>query len=224
MKLRVAGAAQTVLERHRQQPAAHVVAVGAVMVAAHPDPVALQVADSDLKSLRPSLGYLPPGSITTTGREQGDALGGAEAVVERLHPLVDPLAAVLPRPLEPLPVQLAGVEAEDLAAQPLDRLDLDPPGPAELAGRLDRAHVPLERLGPRERLQVGGAPLGGPGLERLQQRPGRQLGAWVGPPQRHTPHLTRGGVQALEHRPHLLGTRDSLQAACLRDVADEPAW
>jgi hypothetical protein len=73
-------------------------------------------------------------------------------VVEGLHAVVEPLALVLPRLVEPLPVQLARVSAEDLAAEPLDRLDLHPPAAAGSAGRLDEAHVALERLGARELL------------------------------------------------------------------------
>jgi hypothetical protein len=37
-----------VLERHRQQPAGDVIAVGAVVVAADSDPMPLQIADADL--------------------------------------------------------------------------------------------------------------------------------------------------------------------------------
>ena len=42
----VAGAAHAVLEGHRHQPADRLVAVGAVVVAADPEAVALQVADA----------------------------------------------------------------------------------------------------------------------------------------------------------------------------------
>jgi hypothetical protein len=93
-------------------------------------------------------------------------------VVEGLHPLVDPLASMLPGPLEPLPIQCAGVGAEHLAAQPFDRLDLDPPDAAEPAGGLHRPHITLERLGPGQCLQVLDVALGRFGLEGLQQRPG----------------------------------------------------
>jgi hypothetical protein len=48
-------------------------------------------------------------------------------VVEGLHPLIDPLAPVLPGASECFAIQFVGVQVEDLAAQPLDRLDLDPP-------------------------------------------------------------------------------------------------
>jgi hypothetical protein len=74
---------------------------------------------------------------------------------------------VLPGPLEPLPIQLARVKPEDLAAQPLDGLDLHPLGAAQPAGGLHRAHVALERLRRGQRLQVLDALLGGAGLERL---------------------------------------------------------
>jgi hypothetical protein len=66
--------------------------------------------------------------------------------------------------------------------------------------------------------------LGGVGLERLQQRPGRQLGARVGAPQRRTPQLAGGRVQALEHRSHLLGACHAFEVAGLGGAADEPAW
>jgi hypothetical protein len=86
-------------------------------------------------------------------------------VVEGLHPLVDPLALVLPRAVEALAEQLAGVPAQDLATEPLDRLHLDPPRAAGPAGGLNGAHVALERLGPRELLQVLHTALGRPGFE-----------------------------------------------------------
>jgi hypothetical protein len=228
VELRIARAAQPVLERHRQHAAPDVVAVGAVVVAAHPDPVALQVADAHLEGLGTGVGDLPPDAVAAAGGQQRHALGAGEAVVERLHALVDPLAAVLPRLVEPVSVQLARVGAEDLAAQPLDRLHLDPPGAAGPAGRLHRTHVALERLRPGQVLQVLDALLGGAGLQRLlqrlQQRPGGQLGAWVGAPQRRTADLAGGWVQALEHRPHLLGAGDALQAVGVGGAADEAAW
>jgi hypothetical protein len=168
VELRVAGAAHAVLERHRHQATGRLVAVGAVVVAADPDPMGLQVADADLQRLSPCLGDLPANLVAAAGAQQRHALGGAEAVVEGLHPLVDPLAAVLPRPLKGLAVQLARVGAEDLVAQALDRLDLHPPGAAQPAGRLDRAHVALERLRPRERLQILHALLNGSGPEGFQ--------------------------------------------------------
>jgi SagB-type dehydrogenase family enzyme len=224
VELRIAGAAEAVLERDGEQPAAYVVAVGAVVVAAHPDPVGLQVVDADVEGLGPGLGDLPAELLAAAGGQQRYALRRAEAVVEGLHPLVDPLAAVLPGPLERLAIQLPRVGAEDLAAEPLDRLDLHPPGAAELACCLDRADVALERLRLGELLQVLDAVLGGAGREGLQQRPGGQLGARIGAPQRRTPHLAGGGIQALEHRPHLLGRRDPLQPAGLGGAADEPAW
>jgi hypothetical protein len=68
-------------------------------------------------------------------------------VVKGLHALIDPLAPMLPGTGECFAIQLARIGAEDLAAQPLDRLDLDPLRAAQPAGRLDRAHVTLERLG-----------------------------------------------------------------------------
>jgi hypothetical protein len=224
VELRITGAALAMLERHRQHTVGDLVAVGAVVVAPHPDPVALQVGDAHLQSFGAGLGDLPAGLVAAAGGQQRHALGGAEAVVEGLHPLVDPLPLVLPRPVERLPVQLARVEAEDLATEPLDRLHLDPLGAASPAGGLDDAYVALELLGRRERLQALDALLGGPLLERLQQRPGGQLGARVGAPQRRTPDLAGGGVQALEHGPHLIGGGDPFEAACLRGAADEAAW
>ena len=146
--LRVTGAAQAVLERHRHQPADRLVAVGPVVVAAHPDPMALQVGDGGLEGVSAGLGHLPADRVAAAGGQQRHALGGAEAVVKRLHPLIDPLAPMLPRLAECFAVQLVGIVAQDLAAEPLDRLHLDPPGAAQPAGRLDRPHVALERLGP----------------------------------------------------------------------------
>ena len=125
-------------------------------------------------------------------------------MVEGLYPLIDPLAPMLPRLAECFAVQLARIAAEDLAADPLDCLDLDPPGGAELAGRLDRPHVALERLGPGQRLQVLDALLFGAGLESRQQWAGDQLGTGVGAPQRRAALLAGGRVQALEHGPYLL--------------------
>src|SRR5919112_2389900 len=145
-------------------------------------------------------------------------------MVKGLHPLVDPLAAVLPGPLEPLPVQLPWVDAEDLSAEPLDGLYLDPLGAAQPTGRLDRTHIRLERLGPGQRLQVLDALLGGPGLEHVQQGAGGQLGARIGAPQWRTALLPGGWVQALEHRLHLLRAGDSLQAGRSGGAADEAAW
>jgi hypothetical protein len=224
VELRITGAAQPVLERHRQHPGVDLVAVGAVVVAADPDPVPLQVGDAHVEGLGAGFGDLPAELVAAAGGQQRHALGRAETVVERLHPLVDPLAAMLPGPVEPLPVQLTRVEAGDLAAQPLHRLDLDPLGAAGPAGGLNGAHVTLERLGPGELLQVLHTALGRPSLERLQQRPGRKLGALVSPPQRRTAHFPRRRVEALEHRPHLLGRGDPLQAAGVGGAADEAAW
>ena len=95
------------------------------------------------EGLGASVGQQPPDLGAAAGGQQRHALGGAEAVVERLHPLVDPLAPMLPRLVEPLPVQLARVGAQDLAAEPLDRLDLDPLGAAQPARRLHRRTSPL---------------------------------------------------------------------------------
>ena len=134
----------------------------------------------DVEGLGPTLGQQPPDLGAAAGGQQRHALGGAEAVVEGLHPRIDPLAPMLPRLLEPLPIQLTRVDAEDLAAQPVDRLDLDSPRAAQPAGGLDRAHIPLERLGPGELLQVLDTVLGGPYFQRVQQGPGGQLGARIG--------------------------------------------
>jgi hypothetical protein len=178
----VASAAYAVLEGHRHQPPDRLVAVGAVVVAAHPEAVALQVADRHSEGLGAAFGQQPPDLGTAGGSQQRHALGGGEAVVEGLHPLIDPLASVLPGASECFAVQLAGIGAEDLAAEPLDRLDLDPLGTPQPAGGLDRAHVALERLRAREVLQLTHALLGGPSRERLEQRPGRQLRARLGAP------------------------------------------
>jgi hypothetical protein len=117
-----------------------------------------------------------------------------------------------------------GVDPEQLAAEALDGLHLDPLGAAEPAGRLDRAHVTLERLGAGQLLQILNAALDRLGLGGLQQWPGGQLGARVGAPQRRAPLLAGGGVEALEHRPHLIGGGDPLQAVGLGGAADEAAW
>jgi hypothetical protein len=171
-----------VLEGHRRQPSNRLVAIGAVVVAADAKTVALQVGDGDGEGLGPSFGQQPPGLRATASGQQRHALRRAEAVVERLHPRIHPLAPMLPSRGKCFAVQLVGVQAQDLAAQPLDRLDLDPPGAAQPAGRLHRAHVTLERLRPGQLLQVLNAPLGRAGLEGLQQRRRGQLGPRVGPP------------------------------------------
>jgi len=105
VELRITQAAQPVLERHRQQSTPDVVAVGAVVITAHPDPVGLQVADADLERLIAGFGHLPADLVAAAGGQQRDALGAGEAVVEGLHPLVDPLPLVLPGPLKRLAVQ-----------------------------------------------------------------------------------------------------------------------
>src|ERR671912_457996 len=64
-------------------------------------------------------------------------------------------------------------------------------------------------------------------LTRLAPRrrgPGGQFGRGAGPPQRRTALLAGGRVQALEHRPHLLGAGGPLQAGRGRGAAHEPAW
>jgi hypothetical protein len=92
--------------------------------------VALQIPDADVEGLGPSGGQQPPHPGAATGSQQRHALGGGEAVIKGLHPLVDPLPLVLPRPLKPLSVRLTRIGTQDLAAQPLDRLHPDPFGPA----------------------------------------------------------------------------------------------
>jgi hypothetical protein len=62
---------------------------------------------------------------------------------------------VLPCGIERLPIQAAGVDLEQRAADPLYRLDLDPPGAARAAGRLDRPHVAGQRLGAGQSGQLG---------------------------------------------------------------------
>jgi hypothetical protein len=56
VELRIAGAAHAMLERHRQHAGVDVVAVGAVVVAAHPDPMGLQVANAHLEGFCPRVG------------------------------------------------------------------------------------------------------------------------------------------------------------------------
>jgi hypothetical protein len=126
----VAGAAHAVLEGHRHQPPGRLVVVGAVVIAADPEAVALEVADRRLEGVGASVGQQPAGLGAADGGQQRHALGAGEAVIEGLHSLIDPLAPVLPRPLEPVPIQLAGVSPEHLAAEPLDRLYLHPLGAA----------------------------------------------------------------------------------------------
>jgi hypothetical protein len=98
------------------------------------------------------------------------------------------------------------------AADSLDRLDLDPPRPAQPAGRLNWAHIPLERLGAGQLLQVLNTLLISAHFQGLQHWLGGQLGVRVGPPQRRTALLPGGRFQALEHRPDLLGAGDPLEA------------
>jgi len=164
----VASAAHAVLERHRHQPTNCLVAIRAVVVTPDPEAMALQVGDGCLEGFGASFGQQPPHLVAATGGQQRHALGGAEAVVEGLHPLVDPLTPVLPGPLEPLPVQLAWVGVQHLAAESLDCLDLDSSRASQPTRRLDRPHVALERLGPDKRLQLLDPLVGGAGLEGLQ--------------------------------------------------------
>ena len=76
------------------------------------------------------------------------------------------------------------VDAQNLAAESLDDLDLDPLCAAEPEGRLDRAHVTLERLGSGQCLRFLDALVVGAGLERVQERSGGQFGARIGAQQR----------------------------------------
>ena len=105
MAVGVACAAHAVLEGHRHQPPDRLVAVGAVVVAAHAEAAALQVANGHLEGLTAAVGEQPPHLGATAGGQQRHALGRAEAVVEGLDPLIDSLAPMLPGPLEPLPIQ-----------------------------------------------------------------------------------------------------------------------
>jgi hypothetical protein len=212
------------LEGHRHQPPDRLIAIGPVVVAAHAEAVALQVANGDLEGLGPAVSQQPPHLGAAAGGQQRHTLGGGEAVVERLHPFVDPLASMLPRLVEPLPIQLTRVDTQHLAAEPLGRLDLDPSRAPQPTGCLDRAHVTLERLGAGHFLQVGDFLLGGAGLERIQERPGGELGARIGAQQRRAALLARSRVEALEHRLHLLGRGDTVQAGCGGGAAQEPAW
>jgi hypothetical protein len=198
------------------------VAVRAVVVAAHAEAVAFQVADRDLEGLGPSFGQQPPHLGAAGGGQQRHALGRGEAVVEGLHPGIHPLAAMLPGASEGVAVQLARVGAEDLAAEALDRLDLDPLSATQPAGRLHRAHVALERLGPGQLLQLLHPLLGGASLQGCQQGAGGQLGPRIGPEKRRTALLPGGQVQALEHRPHLLSAGLTVQAGRGGGAAHEP--
>jgi hypothetical protein len=83
---------------------------------------------------------------------------------------------VLPGRSECLPVQAAGVDLEQHAADPLCGLDLDPPGAAGPAGRLHRPHIPGQRLGTGQPGQLGDALRGGVLAECRQQRPGSMTG------------------------------------------------
>jgi hypothetical protein len=60
--------------------------------------------------------------------------------------------------------------------------------------------------------------------ERRQERPGRQLGARVGPQQGLAALLAGGRVQAAEHCPDLLSGGDPDQAAGGCGLAQEAAW
>ncbi len=224
MVLRVARPADPVLERDPQQPTPGEVAVGAVVLAAHPDPMLFQVAQRDLERLAARVGDLPADLLTTAAGQKRDALGAGEAVVQGGHALVHPLAAVPPRLIERRAVQLVGVDAEHLAADPLDRLDLDPLGAAERAGRLHRPNVIGERLGAGELLQLDNAPLASAGLEGSEQRRGCQLGARVGAQQRLAALRAGGRVQTAEHGVDLLGGGLADQAAAGGGLTDEPAW
>jgi hypothetical protein len=97
-----------------------------------------------------------------------ETLLGRRSSGRRLHALVDPLAPVLPGLVELLPVHRAGVDPEYLAAEALDRLDLDPLGATQSTGRLHRPHIAFQRLALGELLQLLDASLGGMGLERGQ--------------------------------------------------------
>jgi hypothetical protein len=66
--------------------------------------------------------------------------------------------------------------------------------------------------------------LGGAGLERVQKRPGGQFGPRIGAQQRRAALLPGGRVEALEHRLHLLGRGDPVQAGRGGGAADEAAW
>jgi hypothetical protein len=68
--LRVAGAAHAVLEGHRHQPPDRLIAVGAVVVTADPEAVALQVADRNREGFGPSFGQQPLGLGAAAGGQQ----------------------------------------------------------------------------------------------------------------------------------------------------------
>jgi hypothetical protein len=87
-------------------PPDRLVAIRAVVVAPNPEAVALQIADGDLKGFGAAVGQQPAGLGAGASGQQRHTLGGAEAVVEGLHPLIHPLAAMLPRLVKPVPVQL----------------------------------------------------------------------------------------------------------------------
>ncbi len=202
--LRVAGAAHAVLERDPQQPPAGL------------------VADRHLERLRAGRGDLPAYPVAATAGQQADALRAREAVVKRRHPPVDPLALVLPRLVESLAVQAVRVDAEHLAGDPLDGLDLDPPGGARRAGCLYRADVPGERLGRGEGVELLDTLRSGLVLQGRQQRRRRELRPRVGAQKGGAAHLAGRRVQPAEQRPHLLGGRGPLKAAG-RGVLADPA-
>jgi hypothetical protein len=114
---------------------------------------------------------------------------------------------VLPCRSECFAVQATGVDFEQHAAEPLCGLDLDPPGAAGPAGRLDRPHIPGQRLGPRQPGQVSDALGVGVLAQGCQQRPGRELGAGVGAQQGLAALLPGRRILTPEHGPHLLGCR-----------------
>jgi hypothetical protein len=224
MGLGVAGAAAAMLEGHRQPPTVGLVTVDPVVLASHPDRMGLQVGDCGSQRGRAGRIHLLSAGRAAAGGQQTHTLGRGEAEVEGGHPGVDALTAVLPCRIERIPVQRPRVNLQHHAADPLCRLDLHPPGAAGAAGRLQCPHIARQGLGAGQLLQVDNASVGGVLAERRQERPGRQLGARVGPQQGLTALLAGGRVQAAEHCPDLLSGGDPDQAAGGCGLAQEAAW
>ncbi len=128
--LRVAFAAGAVVEGGGGEAEA-LVALGAVVAAADPDRLALQVGQGLADGRVPCGLCLPAHVRAAAGGEQADRLHVGERQVERGDPAVDPLDGVLGRLVVGVAVQLADISAEDRAAQPFRGCRADLPRPGE---------------------------------------------------------------------------------------------
>jgi hypothetical protein len=107
--------------------------------------------------------------------QDGDALGGAEAEVDPGRAGVDPLAGPPQRRGIPVAVQRSSVQAE-VVADPLDDV-----GPDEAVATRSPLGPPVLGLHRSSLEEVSGrrGPFCGQPLDRLDQRPGRELAAWM---------------------------------------------